>query len=103
MHLTYEDFEGRQIRFTDERRAHIENHPEMVDQMSRIGETLRSPDRVIATHSDPKVWVYERFYEKTPVTRKYLFVVTKVLERDAFVLTAFYSSRAKKGLLLWPR
>jgi len=73
----------------------------MVDQQDRIVETLMSPDLIIATETDPTVHTYHRLYPETPVTRKYLIVAVKVLPDDAFVLTAFFSRRLKKGALIW--
>jgi hypothetical protein len=95
------DYEGREIRLTSERRAHILEHPELADQFERIRETLESPVNVVATDADPSVIVYHRFYAVTPVTSKFLLVVVKRTANDAFVLTAFFSARQKKGLSLW--
>lgn len=92
---------GRAIRLTDERRLHILEHPEMYAQLDRIRETVAEPDVIIATTVDQSVHVYHRLYEQTPITRKYLLVAVKQLEEDAFVLTAFYSSRLKKGTIIW--
>jgi hypothetical protein len=35
-------------------------------------------------------------------TIEYLRVVVKVLETDAFVLTAYLTDRIKRGVMLWP-
>jgi len=37
---TLVDFEGNEIRLTDERLAHIRDHPEMTGMDGAIGETL---------------------------------------------------------------
>jgi hypothetical protein len=95
------DHEGQKIRLTAERRDHILQHPEMVGQFDRIQETVGEPQLVIATVMDESVHVYHRLYESTPVTRKYLLVAVKIGEDDAFVLTAFFSSRMKKGKIIW--
>ena len=73
----------------------------MVDQLERITETVRSPELVVATRLDDSVHVYHRFHETTPVTSKYLQVAVKLLVDDAFILTAFYSSRPKRGETVW--
>jgi hypothetical protein len=98
---TLTDHQGRSIRLPQERWKHILEHPEMMDQHERIIETLVSPDLIIATDTDPDVHAYHRLYPQTPVTRKYLIVAVKVLTDDAFVLTAFFSRRLKKGQLIW--
>lgn len=43
----YRDYQGLHIRLTDERFAHILDHPEMVDMEGRIAQTLSSPEQVI--------------------------------------------------------
>lgn len=95
------DCQGRAIRLTEERWRHILGHAEMLGQQERIEQTLACPDIVIATIKDESVHAYHRLYENTPVTRKYLVVVAKMLEGDAFVLTAFFSGRMKKGRTVW--
>jgi hypothetical protein len=97
------DYAGRDIRLTSERWQHILDHPEMGDQEERLAETLREPDTVIATQRDPTVQCYHRLYEDTPVTRKYLMIAVKVLDDDAFVITAHFMSRLKRGTKIWPK
>lgn len=91
---------GRTIRLTAERYAHILEHPEMAEQLDKIRETVAQPSEIIATNADETVRIYQRHYSKTPVTSKFLLVVIKMLDEDAFVLTAFFSSRSKKGRML---
>jgi hypothetical protein len=95
------DHQGRTIRLTAERQAHIQEHPELQYQLERIKETIMQPTLVIATAADETVHVYHRYYASTPVTSKYLVVAVKILETDAFVLTAFFSSRQKKREIVW--
>jgi hypothetical protein len=95
------DPKGREIRLTSERRDHILEHPEMAGQFERIQETVRMPELISATTADDTVHVYHRYYETTPVTSKFLLVAVKTLEGDAFVLTAFFSRREKKGTVIW--
>ncbi len=72
------DHEVLAVRVTDERLAHILEHPEMAGMEEAIEATLRVGDR-------------------------YLCVVVKVAGDDAFVLTAYLTDRIKKGVALWPR
>ena len=95
------DYQGRAVRLTGERWAHILDHPEMVGQRERLVEALAEPDIVIATLTDEAVLAYHRLYETTPVTRKYLVVVVKTAPEDAFILTAYFTSRLKKGQVVW--
>ena len=82
------DYEGRAVRLTDERLAHILEHPEMSGMEDRIEETLKDPERVIESLSDPEAHLYYRFYLGTRVGDKHLCVVVKLAQNDAFVLTA---------------
>ncbi len=95
------DYRGRAVRLTEERWAHILTHPEIVGQRERLIETLVRPDFVIAALKDEMAHTYHRLYETTPVTRKFLVVAVKMEEGDAFVLTAYYTSRLKKGKMVW--
>ena len=98
----YRDYQGLHIRLTDERFAHILDHPEMVDMEGRIAETLSSPEQVVESLSDSEARLYYRFYLGTRVGDKYLCVVVKVQAGDAFVVTAYLTDKVKKGNLLWP-
>ena len=97
------DYEGRTIRLTDERLAHILEHPEMQGMEDRIGETLLRPERVLESLSDPQARLYYRLYVATRVGDKHLCVVVKLADNDAFVLTAYLMSRPAGGRQLWPR
>ncbi len=97
------DRNGREIRLTDERLTHILEHPEMRNQEPRITETLFTPDSIIASHHDSTVQLYHKMYNETPVTRKFLVIVVKYLEQDAFVITAFFADKEKKGVRIWPQ
>ena len=97
------DYEGREVRLTDERLAHILEHPEMGGLEDAIGETLARPQRVIQSLSDLQARLYYRYYVGTRVDDKYLCVVVKVVGADAFVLTAYLTDTIKKGQQLWPQ
>ncbi|MEW6541997.1 MAG: hypothetical protein AB1411_00105 [Nitrospirota bacterium] len=97
------DYQGLSIRLTDERLAHILEHPEMAGRERAIEETLLGPHTVMESLSDPQSRLYYRFYFGTKVGDKYLCVVVKIAEADAFVLTAYLTDTIKKGVQLWPR
>ena len=99
-----EDIHKRQIRLTDERLKHIETfHPEMSDQLDKIKETLFNPDIIIKSNTDPNVELFYRYYDVTPVTKKYLCVVVKVLINDLFIITTYFTDTIKKGKILWEK
>jgi len=95
------DFQGLEIRLTDERLNHILEHPEMVGMEANIEETLLQPERVIELIDDPSVHLYYRFYFQTVVGAKYLCAVVK-MTRSPFLLTAYLTNRIKKGARRWP-
>jgi hypothetical protein len=80
----------------------ILEHPEMVSMQTAIEETLLQPERVVESFTDPQAHLYYRFYFRTIVGGKFLCVVVKTLETDAFLLTAYLTDRIKKGVQLWP-
>ena len=75
----------------------------MVGLREAVEETLRKPEVVIESPSDPLARLYYRFYHRTMVGGKHLCVVVKILGDDAFVVTAYLTDRVKKGTLLWPK
>jgi hypothetical protein len=99
----YVDYQGIPVRLTDERLAHILDHPEMHDMDPKIAQTLADPGQVVESLSDSQARLYYRFYVGTRVGNKHLCVVVKVLETDAFIVTAYLTDKVKKGRLLWRR
>ena len=79
------DYEGRSIRLTDERLAHILLHPEMVGTEDALAETLAHPQHVIQSFSDPNVQLYYGTHPETRMADKLLCVVVKMRGEDAFV------------------
>ncbi len=94
------DFQGRQIRLTDERLEHIRAHPEMSSMESALERTLSEPELVVESASDPTTSLYYHYYRQTLVGEKWLCVVVK-LTADPFVLTAYLTDKPKKGTEQW--
>lgn len=100
--LYFSDINNRKIRFTDERRKHLEeNHPEMIDQESKIKETLLLPDQIMLSKIDSEVELFYKYFDNTPVNAKYLCVVVKSTGDDNFIITSYFTDTIKKGKLLW--
>ncbi|MBV8356564.1 MAG: hypothetical protein JO189_01305 [Deltaproteobacteria bacterium] len=91
------DHQGLHVRLTDERLAHILDHPEMAGLEEKISETLAHPVLVIKSISDGAARLYYRYYSGTRLGDKFVCVVVKVTESDAFVLTAYLTDKPKKG------
>ena len=96
------DYQGMAIRLTEERLAHILEHPEMAGLEGAIEGTLARPEAVLLSYSDPSAPLYYRLYLGTRVGDKFLCIVVKVREEDAFVLTAYLTDKIKRGIPLWP-
>ena len=79
---------GQLVRLTDQRLAHILEHPEMRGMEAEIERVLQHPQFVRRSRSDDAVRLYYEFYAQTAVGGKWLCVVVKYLEQDAFVITA---------------
>lgn len=97
------DYEERLIRLTSERIKHILEHPEMAGMMGKMEQTLLQPERVMQSMSDEAARLYYRYYFGTKVGDKYLCVVVKSKNKEAFVLTAYLTDTIKKGAMLWPK
>ena len=93
---------GNTVRLTEERLAHILDHPEMKEMAAEIERVLRQPQLVRRSRSDVTVRIFYEFYAQTIVGGKWLCVVVKYVEDDAFVVTAFLTDRPKAGEELWP-
>ena len=93
---------GTSVRLTDERLAHILEHPEMRTLGPEIEQVLRHPQLVRCSRSDDTVPLFYEFYAQTLVGGKWLCIVVKYLDNDAFVVTAYLTGKPKAGEDLWP-
>ena len=103
--ITFTDYSGGRIRYPEERQAHVvERHPYMEDHAELIQVTLSDPDEVRMSAEDPdSVMLYYRWFWNTAVGAKYVRVVVKLLNGDAFVLTAHVTDNIRRGELVWTR
>jgi len=98
-----QDCFGRSVRLTEERLAHILEHPEMVGMEDELARVLQSPSEVRLSRSDDNVKLCYEFYTQTQVGGKWLCVVVKYGPGDAFVITAYLTDTVKAGEILWPK
>ena len=82
--------------------AHILEHPEMSGMGTEIKRVLSQPQTVRRSRADGAVRLFYEFYAQTIVGGKWLCVVVKYLENDAFVVTAYLTDKPKSGDTLWP-
>ena len=99
---TLADCFGHAVRLTDERLNHILEHPEMQGMATDVERALRRPKLVRRSRTDPAVRLFYEFYTQTIVGGKWLCVVVKYAEDDAFVVTAYLTDKPKAGEDLWP-
>ena len=99
---TLEDCFGGKVRLTDERLAHILEHPEMSGLAAEVERVLRQPQLVRRSRTDEAVRLFYEFCAQTIVGGKWLCVVVKYAENDAFVVTACLTDKPKAGEDLWP-
>jgi len=99
---TLKDCFGHKVRLTAERLAHILVHPEMKGMAAEIKQVLIQPQLVRRSRSDTAVRLFYEFYTQTIVGGKWLCVVVKYAENDAFVVTAYLTDKPKAGEDLWP-
>ena len=93
---------GHKVRLTDERLAHILEHTEMAGMAAEVEWVLRQPQFVRRSRSDTTVRLFYEYYARTIVGGKWLCVVVKYAENDAFVVTAYLTDKPKAGEDLWP-
>jgi len=92
------------LRLTKERWNHIIlRHPEMDVQKEHVLETVTAPDLI--QEGDFGELLAVKFYEKTPLTSKYLVVIYKeVIDSDGFIITAYYATKpSERRKILWKR
>jgi hypothetical protein len=99
----FTDCFGREIRLTDERLAHILEHPEMKEMTGAVERVIWRPQIVRRSGTDASARLFYEFHSETVVGDKWLCVVVKYGESDAFVVTAYLTDKLKAGEDLWPR
>ena len=72
-------------------------HPEIVDKLVLIKETLKMPDLITKSKIDNNVLL---FYKR--INSYWLCAVTKSLEIDGFIITAYITDKIKEGVKIWP-
>ena len=67
-----------------------------------IEKVLLQPQLVRCSRTDQAVRLFYEFYARTIVGGKWLCVVVKYVDNDAFVVTAYLTDKPKAGENLWP-
>jgi len=75
-------------------------HPELKEEQNKIEETVSEPDAIMKGAIET-ARVYYKFYKSTPVASKYLAVVVKMVDKEGFIVTSYFTERMKKGKTVW--
>ena len=75
----------------------------MRGQEGRIEQTLLEPDIVVRSNSDDSIRLFYRHYRRLIIGDKNLCVVVKYTQETAFIITAYFTDKVKKGDILWPK
>ena len=73
----------------------------MENQKEHVLETISNPDLI--QNGDFGELIALKFYQKTPLTSKYLVTIYKeIAKADGFVITAFYATKpSERRITLW--
>jgi hypothetical protein len=72
-------------------------HPVMAGREDDVQETLRNPDEVRQSKGDPTVYL---FYKPERIGR-WVCAVTKRLDGDGYLITAYPTDAIKEGVRIW--
>jgi len=73
-------------------------HPIMAGRELEVKETLKNPDEVRLSRSDPTVYL---FYKSSGAER-WVCAVAKRLESEGFLITTYPAEAIKEGVKIWP-
>jgi len=96
-------YDGRRVRLTEVQWLHmVFFHPEVEVEQARIRQVLENPE-VVIEGATRDTRIYYKFYRSTPVASKYLAVVIKVLDKEGFIITGYFTEKVRRGKVLWKR
>lgn len=82
---------GTPIRVTDERWTHVvESHDYMAGNRELVVETVEDPDAIVKGGKGELIAL--RHYHATSISEKHVVVVSREIENDGFLITAFMTS-----------
>jgi len=94
-------YDRRRVRLTEVQWLHmVFFHPEVESEQVKIGEVLENPE-VVVEGATKDTRICYRFFKSTPVASKYLAVVVKVLNKEGFIITGYFTERVRRGTVLW--
>ena len=74
-------------------------HPVMAGREDDVQETLKNPDEIRVSKSDPNVYLFYR----PERTGRWVCAVAKRLDGDGFLITTYLTDAMKEGRRIWPK
>lgn len=78
----------------------VAKHPDLVERVGDVQAALREPEEVRRSRRDDAVLL---FYRSDVRLGRWVVAVTKLEDRDAFLITAYRTDAIKEGERLWPK
>ncbi|MBF0344031.1 MAG: DUF4258 domain-containing protein [Nitrospirae bacterium] len=73
-------------------------HPEIYEKEEKVRECLVNPVEVRRSLDDRHVYLHY-----LPLEKYFLCIVTRYLNGDGFIITAYITDKAKEGETVWKR
>ena len=74
-------------------------HPVMARREADVQDTLAHPEEIRQSRSDPNVYL---FY-KTEYIGRWVCAVSKRLDKEGLLITAYPTDAVKEGVRIWPK
>lgn len=74
-------------------------HPVMKGREEDVIRTLENPNEIRISKRDPVVYLFYKFERY----QRYVCAVTKRLDEEGFLITAYPTDAIKEGARVWPR
>ena len=82
------DKTGRKIRLTKNIWSKIRKKHYEIENEELIIEAVSNPDKI--ENYDESIAYYYKYYNNKPLPKRFLLVVVKYLNRDGFVMSAYF-------------
>ena len=90
------DKSGKIIYLTNERWGHInEEHPEIFLYLNYFEDILKNPTKIKVYECDESISYYYKYFKNRDASAKYLLLIVKYLNGEAFIITAYFVRNIK--------
>jgi hypothetical protein len=73
-------------------------HPVMAGREDDVQEALAKPDEIRQSRSDDSVYLFYKSYRR----RRWVCAVSRKINAEGFLITAYPTDAIKEGRLIWP-